>query len=197
MCAGWRTRSAGSDLRFTGTPGAVPMRWPAPHCCPSGSTRCAVGAGSAPSHAEGVDFFGRLDPGRGQTFRLALEGEEKLRPFLAEGAASIMAKIAAGSPEMLPEPGEPTPPGRTSYQPGRLARSGALDGGGPPGQSAGHPRTSRPPFVRTLAALAVADEVLTVQGQQVTLPMGEKHGDEPRVRASPRSWLAGRASRSR
>jgi pimeloyl-ACP methyl ester carboxylesterase len=52
-------------------------------------TRCAVGAGLAPSHAESVDFFGRLDPSRGQTFRLALEGEEKLRPVLAKAAAGV------------------------------------------------------------------------------------------------------------
>ena len=77
---------------------------------PGRVTRCAVGAGTAPSHADSVDFFGRLDPRRGQTFRLALEGEEKLRPFLAQGGASIMATIAAGGPEMLPEPGEPAPP---------------------------------------------------------------------------------------
>jgi pimeloyl-ACP methyl ester carboxylesterase len=77
---------------------------------PERVTRCAVGAATAPAHAEGVDFFGRLDPRRGQTFRLALEGEEKLRPFIAAGAASIMVKIAAGSPEILPEPGEPAPP---------------------------------------------------------------------------------------
>ncbi|HEX4061462.1 MAG TPA: hypothetical protein VHY58_10650 [Streptosporangiaceae bacterium] len=57
-----------------------------------------------------MDFFGRLDPSRGQALRLALEGEGKLRPFLAEAAAGIMATIAAGGPEMLPEPGEPVPP---------------------------------------------------------------------------------------
>jgi hypothetical protein len=50
-----------------------------------------------------MDPFARLDPRRGQTFRLALEGEEKMRLFMAEGAASIMAKIAAGGPEMLPK----------------------------------------------------------------------------------------------
>jgi pimeloyl-ACP methyl ester carboxylesterase len=77
---------------------------------PDRVTRCAVGAGLAPSHAEGVDFFGRLDPSRGQAFRLALEGEEMLRPRMAEAAAGIMATIAAGGPEMLPEPGEPSPP---------------------------------------------------------------------------------------
>lgn len=91
---------------------------------PERVTRCAVGAGSAPSHAEGVDFFGRLDPRRGHTFRLALEGEDKLRPFMAEGAASIMAKITAGGPEMLSEPGEPAPPqpGRAIDDPTAMAR---------------------------------------------------------------------------
>jgi pimeloyl-ACP methyl ester carboxylesterase len=77
---------------------------------PERVTRCAVGAGLAPSHAEGVDFFGHLDPSRGKAFRLALEGEEQLRLYMAEGAAGIMATIAAGGPEMLPEPGEPGPP---------------------------------------------------------------------------------------
>jgi hypothetical protein len=110
------------------------VRWPAPRCCPGGS-RCAVGAGLAPSHAEGVDFFGRLDPGRGKTFRLALEGEEKLRPFLAGAAQGIMATIAAGGPEMLPEPGQPAPPGsaRAIDDPVAMARlratfAGSLDG---------------------------------------------------------------------
>ena len=91
---------------------------------PGRVTRCAVGAGLAPSHAEGVDFFGRLDPSHGQTFRLALEGEGKLRPFMAEGAAGIMAKIAAGGPEMLPEPGEPAPgqAGRAIDDPAAMSR---------------------------------------------------------------------------
>jgi pimeloyl-ACP methyl ester carboxylesterase len=91
---------------------------------PERVTRCAVGAGPAPSHAEGVDFFGWLDPRRGQTFRLALQGEEMLRPFMVEGAASIMAKIAAGGPEMLPEPGEPAPPdaARAVDDPAAMAR---------------------------------------------------------------------------
>ena len=70
-------------------------------------TRCAVGAGLAPPHAEGVDLFGRLDPSRGRTLRLALaDDEEKLRSVMAEGAAGIMAKIDEGGPEMLQEPGE-------------------------------------------------------------------------------------------
>ena len=91
---------------------------------PERVTRCAVGAGTAPSHAEGVDFFGRLDPSRGRTFRLALEGEEKLRPFMAEASAGIMATIAAGGPEMLPEPGEPAPlrPTRAIDDPAAMAR---------------------------------------------------------------------------
>lgn len=74
---------------------------------PERVTRCAVGAGTAPSHAEGIDFFGRLDPSRGKAFRLALEGEEALRPYMAKASAGIMATIAAGGPEMLLEPGEP------------------------------------------------------------------------------------------
>ena len=87
-------------------------------------TRCAVGAGTAPSHAESIDFFGRLDPSRGQTFRLALEGEEQLRPFMLQGAASIMAKIEAGGPEMLLEPGEPASsnPTRAIDDPAAMAR---------------------------------------------------------------------------
>ena len=94
---------------------------------PGRVTRCAVGAGLAPSHAEGVDFFGRLDPRRGQTFRLALEGEAKLRPVMAEAAAAIMAQIAAGGPEMLPEPGQPAPPeqSRAIDDPAAMARLGA------------------------------------------------------------------------
>jgi hypothetical protein len=80
---------------------------------PERVTRCGVGAGTAPAHAEGVDFFGRLHPGRGQAFRLALDGEEKLRAALAEAATSIMAAVAAGGQEILPEPGEPAPPQAT------------------------------------------------------------------------------------
>jgi pimeloyl-ACP methyl ester carboxylesterase len=91
---------------------------------PDRVTRCAVGAGLAPSHADGVDFFGRLDPSRGRTLRLALEGEEELRPFMAEGAASIMTKIAEGGPEMLQEPGEvaTTPLTRAIDDPAAMAR---------------------------------------------------------------------------
>jgi pimeloyl-ACP methyl ester carboxylesterase len=91
---------------------------------PERVTRCAVGAGLAPSHAEGVDFFGRLDLRRGKSFRLALEGEDKLRPFIAEAAAGIMATIAAGGPEMLPEPDEPAPasPARAIDDPAAMAR---------------------------------------------------------------------------
>jgi pimeloyl-ACP methyl ester carboxylesterase len=71
-----------------------------------------------------VDFFGRLDPSRGQALRLALEGEEKLRPFMADGAANIMATIAEGGPEMLPEPGEvaATPLTRAVDDPAAMAR---------------------------------------------------------------------------
>jgi pimeloyl-ACP methyl ester carboxylesterase len=91
---------------------------------PERVTRCAVGAGLAPSNAEGVDFFGWLDPNRGKTFRLALEGEEKLRPAMAEAAAGIMAQIAAGGPEILPEPGQPAPtePTRAIDDPAAMAR---------------------------------------------------------------------------
>lgn len=87
-------------------------------------TRCAVGAGLAPSHAEGVDFFGRLDPRKGESLRLALEGEGRLRPFMAAGAASIMSKIAEGGPEMLPEPGQPPAEGarRAIDDPAAMAR---------------------------------------------------------------------------
>jgi pimeloyl-ACP methyl ester carboxylesterase len=91
---------------------------------PDRVSRCAVGAGLAPSHARGVDFFGRLDPSRGQTLRLALEGEDKLRPFMAEGAARIMATIAEGGPEMLQEPGEvaTSAPTRAIDDPEAMAR---------------------------------------------------------------------------
>ena len=91
---------------------------------PERVTRCAVGASLAPSHAEGIDFFGRLDPSRGRTFRLALEGEEKLRPFMAAGAANIMGSIAEGGPEMLLEPGQPAeePAERAIDNPASMAR---------------------------------------------------------------------------
>ncbi|MGH3172182.1 MAG: alpha/beta fold hydrolase, partial [Trebonia sp.] len=120
--AGRRVADAAEDVRaladalgwerfaVPGHSGGGPYALACAALLPERVTRCAVGAGTAPSHAEGVDFFGRLDPRWGQTFRLALDGEEKLRSFLAEGAASIMATIAAGGPEMLPEPGEPAPP---------------------------------------------------------------------------------------
>lgn len=87
-------------------------------------TRCAIGASLAPSHAETVDFFGREDPSKGESLRLALEGEEKLRPFMAAGAAGIMAKIEAGGPEMLLEPGQPSagPVGRALDDPAAMAR---------------------------------------------------------------------------
>ena len=91
---------------------------------PERVTRCAVGAGLAPSHADGVDFFGRLDPRRGTTFRLALDGEDALRRYLSEASAGIMATIAAGGPEMLPEPGEPASPrpARAIDDPAAMAR---------------------------------------------------------------------------
>jgi pimeloyl-ACP methyl ester carboxylesterase len=83
---------------------------------PERVTRCAIGAGTAPSHAEGVDFFGRLDPSHGKTFRLALEGEEKLRPFMAKASAGIMATIGAGGPRCCPSQANP-------HHPSRRARS--------------------------------------------------------------------------
>jgi len=84
-------------------------------------TRCAIGAGVAPPDADGVDFFGRRDPTVGRSFRMALAGEDELRPHLAAFGAQVMAAVDAGGPEMIPSPGTPLgPPARDD--PAAMAR---------------------------------------------------------------------------
>ena len=88
----------------------------------------------------------------------------------------------------------------------RAARGHPEGRAGTPLTVKGHPRMlSGPspdlaaPSLCTFPALAVADQVFTVQRQQATLFRGEGSGcGEPRGRASPRSWSSGpMASRSR
>jgi pimeloyl-ACP methyl ester carboxylesterase len=93
---------------------------------PDRVTRCAIGAGVAPPHADVGDSPGRQMPGRGESFRLAAQGEGALRPRLEQVAHQIMAAVEAGGPEMLPEPAAPgqhapTPP-RALDDPAAMAR---------------------------------------------------------------------------
>jgi pimeloyl-ACP methyl ester carboxylesterase len=73
-------------------------------------TCCAVVACPAPPGRPGA---GRA-PGEGEDFRLALRGEQALRPYLQARAAEALAQTGAASPGQGPagHPGQPASPGQ-------------------------------------------------------------------------------------
>jgi pimeloyl-ACP methyl ester carboxylesterase len=109
-------------------------------------TCCAAVATPAPADATGVDFFADRAPGQAEDFRLALRGEQALRPYLQARAGDAMAKFGAGFPA------PPSGPAQTSSSassqpaadPGRTARIRAMFLGGLDGWGDDHIALVRP-----------------------------------------------------
>jgi pimeloyl-ACP methyl ester carboxylesterase len=65
---------------------------------------CATVASPAPADEPEVDFFRRETPARAEAFRLAVLGEQALRPYLETRARETVARVEAGGPMLLPAP---------------------------------------------------------------------------------------------
>jgi pimeloyl-ACP methyl ester carboxylesterase len=121
---GWR------QFAVTGFSGGAPHALACAALLPDRVTGCAAVACPAPPDAPGVDFFRRQTPGQAEDFRLALLGEQALRPYLEDRARLALARVEAGGP-MLP-PG-PAPGQPAAADPGRLKRIRAMYLGGQDG----------------------------------------------------------------
>ncbi len=87
---------------------------------PDRVTRCAVVSGIMPP-----DISDLNSPTLREGSRLAVLGEHVLRPHLEEASRDIMARVDAGGPEILPEPGAVQPattPKRALDDPAAMAR---------------------------------------------------------------------------
>ena len=91
------------DFAVFGYSGGAPYALACAALLPGRVTRCATGAGVAPPQADD-DFAATGGPARGEGFRLALRGEDALRPRLEHLAREIMAAVEAGGPEVVPAP---------------------------------------------------------------------------------------------
>ena len=68
-------------------------------------TCCAAVATLAPPGTPGADIFSDHTPGSAEDFRLALRGEQALRPYLQDRASNALAQLETGGQELIP--GEP------------------------------------------------------------------------------------------
>ena len=73
-------------------------------------TCCAAVAAPVPPGTPGVDLFTGRAPGQAEDFRLALQGEQALRPYLQDRASNALAQLETGVPDQDPAPGEPAGP---------------------------------------------------------------------------------------
>lgn len=114
----------------TGFSGGAPHALACAALLPGRVTGCAAVASPAPPDAPDVDFFRRRTPGQAEDFRLALLGEQALRPHLEDQARLAVARAEAGGPMLPPgrEPGKPA-----GADPGRLKRIRAMYLGGQDG----------------------------------------------------------------
>ena len=70
-------------------------------------TCCAAVATPVPPGTPGADLFADRAPGDAEDFRLALRGEQALRPYLQDRASDALARLETGGPDRALEPGEP------------------------------------------------------------------------------------------
>jgi pimeloyl-ACP methyl ester carboxylesterase len=70
-------------------------------------TCCAAVATSVPPGTPGADLFADRTPGQAEDFRLALRGEQALRPYLEDRASNALARLETGDPDQALVPGEP------------------------------------------------------------------------------------------
>jgi pimeloyl-ACP methyl ester carboxylesterase len=109
---------------------------------------CATVASPAPADEPEVDFFRRETPARAENFRLAVLGEQALRPYLEARGRETVARVEAGGPMLLPTP---APADAVGPSPAATAGSAATpgsaaDGGTPsaPAVAAGQPAAGQP-----------------------------------------------------
>lgn len=89
---------------------------------PDRVTRCAVGSGISPPDTSGPLSPDPANPRRNKTSWLAARREDAVRPHLAAAASEIMAKVAAGGPEIPPDPTAPEPAPPAIGDPAAMAR---------------------------------------------------------------------------
>lgn len=87
-------------------------------------TRCAVIATPAPPGDAGVDIAAGHTPGQTEDLRLALRGEQALRPYLQARASDAMARFEKDNPGPAQDP--PAAPGQRATDPGRPTRIRAM-----------------------------------------------------------------------
>jgi pimeloyl-ACP methyl ester carboxylesterase len=68
-------------------------------------TCCAAVAAPVPPGIPGTDIFADHTPGSAEDFRLALRGEQALRPYLQDRASNALAQLETGGQDLIP--GEP------------------------------------------------------------------------------------------
>jgi pimeloyl-ACP methyl ester carboxylesterase len=79
-------------------------------------TCCAAVATPAPPGTPGADLFADRTPGQAEDFRLALRGEQALRPYLQDRASNALAQLQTADPDrpadqdQAPAPGEQAGP---------------------------------------------------------------------------------------
>jgi len=62
-------------------------------------TCCAAVASPVPPGTPGADLFTDRTPGQAEDFRLALHGEQALRPYLHDRAIDVLAQLEPGGPD--------------------------------------------------------------------------------------------------
>jgi pimeloyl-ACP methyl ester carboxylesterase len=68
---------------------------------------CAAVATPVPPGTPGADLFADAAQGDAEDFRLALRGEQALRPYLEDRASNALARLETGGPDQAVVPGEP------------------------------------------------------------------------------------------
>jgi pimeloyl-ACP methyl ester carboxylesterase len=94
-----------AQFAITGFSGGGPHALACAALLPGRVTCCAAVATPAPPGTPGADIFADAAKGDAEDFRLALRGEQALRPYLQDRAGNALAQLEAGGP--APVPGEP------------------------------------------------------------------------------------------
>jgi pimeloyl-ACP methyl ester carboxylesterase len=94
-----------AQFAVTGFSGGGPHALACAALLPGRVTCCAAVATPVPPGTPGADIFADTATGEAEDFRLALRGEEALRPYLQDRAGNALAQLEAGGPALAP--GEP------------------------------------------------------------------------------------------
>jgi pimeloyl-ACP methyl ester carboxylesterase len=96
---------------------------------------CATVASPAPADPPEVDFFRRETPDRAEDFRVAVRGDQALRPYLEARGREVVARVEAGGPMLLPAP--------PASAPGRADPGAAAEAATVPAPAASQPTADR------------------------------------------------------